>query len=50
MFSKKTVIVTLAAAGLFGAAALTRDVDIHLKDAWAAPACPSSKPRRPHNR
>ncbi len=28
MFSKKAVIVTLAAAGLFGVAALNLDVDI----------------------
>ncbi len=41
MFSKKTVIATLAAAGLFGAAALTLDVDIQLKAAWAQPATPS---------
>jgi ribonuclease Z len=42
VFSKKTVTVTLAAAGLFAAAALTLDVDIRLKDAWAAPATSSS--------
>ncbi len=41
MYSKKAVIVTLAAAGLFGVAALTLDVDIRLKDAWAQPAAPS---------
>jgi hypothetical protein len=42
VFSKKAVTVTLTAAGLFVAAALTLDVDIRLKDAWAAPATPSS--------
>jgi ribonuclease Z len=41
MFSKKTMIAILAAGGLFGAAALTLDVDIRLKDAWAQSA-PSS--------
>ena len=38
MFSKKAVIATLAAAGLFGAAVLTLDVDIRVNDAWAAAA------------
>lgn len=40
MFSRKAVTVTLAVAGLFGAAALTLEIDIRLKDAWAAPATP----------
>ncbi len=31
MFSKKTVIATLAAARLFGAAVLTLDVDIRVR-------------------
>ena len=33
MFSKKIVIATLAAAGLIGAAALTLEVDVRVKDA-----------------
>jgi len=41
MFSKKTVIVPSAAAGLLGLAALLLDVDIRLNDAWAAGAAPS---------
>ena len=39
MFSKKifknAVLAALTAAGLFGAAMLTLDVDVHVKDAWA---------------
>ncbi len=38
MFSKKAVIATLVAAGLFGAAVLALDVDIRVNDAWAAAA------------
>jgi len=40
MFSKKVVIATLAAAGVFGAAALTLDVDIRVKDSPVATATP----------
>ena len=41
VFSRKTVISTLAAVGLLAAAALTLDVDIRWKDAWAqAPSPP----------
>jgi len=55
VFSKKAVIATLAATGLLGVAALTLDVDIHLKDAWAKSATPSTgewsptKPRPTHD-
>jgi hypothetical protein len=42
MFFKKAAIATTLAGGLLGAAALTLDVDIHVKEAWAAPATPSS--------
>ena len=38
MFSKKVLTVTLGAAGLFAAAALTLDVDIRVNSAWAAAA------------
>jgi ribonuclease Z len=38
IFFKNTAIVTLAGAALFGAAMLTLDVDIRLKDAQAAAA------------
>ena len=50
MFSKKTVIPALAAAGLFGAAALTLDVDIRLKDsrAEAAPSTLGWSPTKPY--
>ena len=40
--SKGVVIATLATAGLFGAAALTLDVDIRVKDASAKSAKPST--------
>jgi hypothetical protein len=42
VLSRKTAIATACAAGLFIAAALTLDVDIRWKDAWAAPATPAS--------
>ena len=42
MFSKNSVIAALTAAGLFGAAALTLDVDISVKDASAKEATPSA--------
>ncbi len=35
MFSRKSVIGTLTVVALFGAAILTLDVDVHVKDAWA---------------
>ena len=38
MFSKQTVIASLAAVGVLGAAALTIDVDIRVKNAWAEAA------------
>ena len=42
MFSRKVVITSFFAIALGGAAALTLDVDIRMKEAWAAPATPSS--------
>jgi len=50
MFSKKTVIATLAATGLFGAAALTLDVDIRIKDSSAAAAGVQAAERSPTKR
>jgi ribonuclease Z len=50
MSFRKAAIATILAGGLLGAAALTLDVDIRLKEAWAAPAAPSSgewSPTRP---
>ncbi len=47
MFSSKTVIATLCVAGLFGAAALTLDVDIRIKDSRAAAATPPAAERLP---
>ena len=51
MNSKKAVIAIFMAVGLFGAAAMTLDVDIRLKDARAAAATPSSgewSPTKPY--
>jgi ribonuclease Z len=39
-FSKKTAIAMALAGGLIGAAALTLDVDVRVKEAWANPAAP----------
>jgi len=49
IFSRNGVIATLTAAGLFGAAMLTLDVDIHVKDVRAAtaPATDAPSPTRP---
>jgi ribonuclease Z len=50
MSSRKLVIIVVAVA-LVGAAALTLDVDIRFRDAWAAPATPSSgewSPTKPY--
>jgi len=46
---KKTVFASLTVAGLFGAAMLTLDVDIHVKDARAAttPATDEKSPTKP---
>ncbi len=41
MFSRTRVIATMAAVGLFVAGALTLDVNIRVKHAWAAEAAPS---------
>ena len=48
VFSKKAMTVTLAAAGLFAAAALTLDVDIRFKDARAATAKDEWSPTQPY--
>ena len=42
MFLKKAAIAAVVAGGLLGAAALTLDVDIRAKHAWAAAAAPST--------
>ncbi len=50
MISKRTVIATLTAVGLVGAAALTLDVDIRFKDARAeaAPSTGEWSPTKPY--
>ncbi len=50
MFSKKLLISTLVAAGLLGAAALTLDVDIRVKSAWAEATTAAGEwsPVKPH--
>jgi ribonuclease Z len=49
LFSKRAVFATVAVAGLFGAAILTLDVDIRVKDAWATstPATDELSPTKP---
>jgi ribonuclease Z len=47
MFSKKVVTATLGVAGLVGVAAMILDVDIRVKDAWAAVATPPAAERSP---
>jgi hypothetical protein len=41
MVLRKSIVALLAAAGIFGAAALTLEVDIRFKNASAAAAKPS---------